>query len=646
MNITSNCVAPDAIQTIQSSNSSEHSELQGDSHEKFQIAENSIVKCKNNSTASIATTTGSKKKMRLKKMGSRQNSKTESGSSSDNDSPNIQETPRRWKRKNYRIKQRSFDAEDLKKNEDSTKAVYNRFNDDMVYVLRVKPGHPIEQCEIKRTTAETLNGSRVLISPTESCVQLMPASTQGQDTEGTTELSAVDNKLLSNIFVKTIRKIFRTVEEPSASCGMVVVEQNLDENNSDITDTNESQSLVVDSNPSTIENTCLSVKSQVPIVDHIQSIQCNHYSNKSFKNFKKDKLANENTMIPKPELCRLRPRSWSWNDIRDVEVHDKRKYQSSDNLRLECNRAFKAPLATDSFKINKKNCFKSTCFGNKSMCVAPKRKEHLFRKNTEKFYKIFCKSTGTTVKKCDVQSKASNENTFAPLITNASNIGDSPFNELFEISSKRLTPLSERAQRLQRAKQNFLEGTMPRPRSLNKHKNEAKHQSVWERNHLSDHNGTSTDNEECNLLKSLSAGTILQVEHKQQSETTYDTLPRSASSRSEKLSARLGFASIASKFRRTKKDSKPPTASTTNPLTSCSALSTLCRQSLFADPIALPHAVAAGTGQQKESVIIKKSQSLQAPMGYMNTNVVTSSGVEKLNKSKSEQHVRNQKDLI
>lgn len=49
-----------------------------------------------------------KKLLRLRKMGSRQNSKTESDSS-DADTHSVLETPRRLRRKNFRMKQRSLD---------------------------------------------------------------------------------------------------------------------------------------------------------------------------------------------------------------------------------------------------------------------------------------------------------------------------------------------------------------------------------------------------------------------------------------------------------------------------------------------------------------------------------------------------------
>jgi len=61
-----------------------------------------------NNGATSASASAKKKLLRLRKMGSRQNSKTESDSS-DADTHSVLETPRRLRRKNFRLKQRSLD---------------------------------------------------------------------------------------------------------------------------------------------------------------------------------------------------------------------------------------------------------------------------------------------------------------------------------------------------------------------------------------------------------------------------------------------------------------------------------------------------------------------------------------------------------
>ncbi|EDW24393.1 GL24126 [Drosophila persimilis] len=69
---------------------------------------NANVNANANANVSVTANAAKKKVVRLRKMGSRQNSKTESDSS-DADTHSVLETPRRLRRKNFRVKQRSLD---------------------------------------------------------------------------------------------------------------------------------------------------------------------------------------------------------------------------------------------------------------------------------------------------------------------------------------------------------------------------------------------------------------------------------------------------------------------------------------------------------------------------------------------------------
>lgn len=113
---------------------------------------------------------GSKRKTKLRRLGSRQNSKTESDS--DDGMQNVVlDAPRRVKRKTSRAKKIS-----------EPEKVADVANDDVVYVLKIKPGMKIEQAEIQ------LDDSAV-----------SPDANLGAST--------------NNVFVKTKRKIFTPVED-------------------------------------------------------------------------------------------------------------------------------------------------------------------------------------------------------------------------------------------------------------------------------------------------------------------------------------------------------------------------------------------------------------------------------------------------
>ena len=76
---------------------------------------------------------GSRRKTRIRRMGSRQNSKTESDTDDDTTSY-VFEAPRKMKRKTSRAK----------KNQETQEKVQN---DDIVYVLKIKPGQVDEETE-------------------------------------------------------------------------------------------------------------------------------------------------------------------------------------------------------------------------------------------------------------------------------------------------------------------------------------------------------------------------------------------------------------------------------------------------------------------------------------------------------------------
>uniref|UniRef100_A0A182IVA9 Uncharacterized protein n=1 Tax=Anopheles atroparvus TaxID=41427 RepID=A0A182IVA9_ANOAO len=139
---------------------------------------------------------GSRRKTRIKRMGSRQSSKTESDS---DDSPQnyVLDVPRKTKRKTSRAKKPSSDS--LEK-----LAPAERVVDDVVYVLKIRPGQKIEQVERPQPQNASLGCvaqgpvDDVLISPQETCVELIEAPACPSVT--------------TSVLVKTKRKLFTAVQ--------------------------------------------------------------------------------------------------------------------------------------------------------------------------------------------------------------------------------------------------------------------------------------------------------------------------------------------------------------------------------------------------------------------------------------------------
>ncbi|XP_062555963.1 uncharacterized protein LOC134220820 isoform X2 [Armigeres subalbatus] len=154
---------------------------------------------------------GSRKKTRIKRMGSRQNSKTESDS--DDSPPNyVLEVPRKTKRKTSRAKKPAESSE--------KPTLVHPQPDDVVYVLKIKPGQKVDQPEAPVVPSSSVSVTEeVLISPTETCVELL--ENQGS--------SNSINNCTASILVKTKRRIFTTVEgEPAANNTSLVVSHDVE----------------------------------------------------------------------------------------------------------------------------------------------------------------------------------------------------------------------------------------------------------------------------------------------------------------------------------------------------------------------------------------------------------------------------------
>ncbi|XP_032592946.1 uncharacterized protein LOC6563949 isoform X2 [Drosophila grimshawi] len=537
-----------------------------------------------------------KKKLRLRKMGSRQNSKTESDSS-DADAQSVLETPRRMRRKNFRMKQRSLD-DDFRLS--SIPAAAPAELDDIICSsLKVKPGEPIEE-------SHSIASGSIPIQPVAKLTGFVPPPLP--------ELHSRNYNTNANVFVKTKRKLFTTVLEPSAVEGIALIEKELE------------------SPTHSVDEAKIASKLSTPRPLNL------------YKSISLERLA---PLCPKEEL---------------------RKCQSTENVRRSTI-SVRPPLATDSLQRLARS-------KRHLIPQVPPRRTHLYKKNSlhksqsatvsnNIEHKIAKTSSGSTVSRAYPVSAylalPNKEDNTLPRIqrklegkgAKALHTPTKPKHFEFPPSvlephhlQRPATPLSERAQRLQQAKAQFLQSAPVTPR-----------QEPTTPIGLYD---------AAQLHKSVSVGQLQQQHeqeqqelHQQQEATTdqeslsnssaYDSLPRSVS-RSARISSKLGFATLASKLRRGGKRPKDAPA----PLLVGSALSALCRQTLMADVIALPQVFAADRPPPSPSPststsaptrnVLKSQSSPQAALGSTGSTLHFHASHEGINKSLSEQYVRQLKE--
>ncbi|XP_032288795.1 uncharacterized protein [Drosophila virilis] len=547
--------------------------------------------------------TASKKKLRLRKLGSRQNSRTESDSS-DADTHSVLETPRRMRRKNFRLKQRSLDDDFRLGSMLVTGHTQPAEADDIICSsLKVKPGERIEESHsIASSIAQSLAKPSGFVPPP------LP------------ELHARSYNTNANVFIKTKRKLFTTVLEPTAAEGVALIEKEL-----------ESPTHSVDEALS--PNSKLATKLTAP---------------RPLSLYRSISLERLSPLRPKDEL---------------------RKCQSSENMHRSSNMV-RPPLASDSIQrlARSKRQLATSAFPQ-----VPPRKAHLYKKNSlhksqsatvsnNIEHKIAKTSSGSTVSRaCPVSVSIvlpnKLDNTLPRIQRKLEGKGKALLTPTkpkhFEFPppvvepQRPVTPLSERALRLQQAKAQFLQSAPVTPRQ--------------------EPTTPVALNDAALLHKSVSVGSMrgsagcsteqLHQQQLQQQEVTtdqesvsnssaYDSLPRSVS-RSARISSKLGFATLASKLRRGGKKPKD----TPGPMPCGSALSALCRQTLMADVIALPQVLGSDRPPPSPSAStssparnVHKSQS--SPQAALAAGSISNlhGSYEGINKSLSEQFVRQLKE--
>ncbi|XP_073815675.1 uncharacterized protein isoform X2 [Musca autumnalis] len=616
-----------------------------------------------NGAGSSVGASGTKKKIRLRKMGSRQNSKTESDSS-DEDNLNVLETPRRLKRKNYRLKQRSFD-------EDPSSA----------------------------TIAEEV-GEQILKN-------MAPVRTPRP-----MSLPLATSTSLPSVFVKTKRKVFTTVQEPRAIDGLAVIEQEV------IHSPTENEGKTTQ-------------KTTEPLKEALQKPKLQRDDTLKAIDNPENLIANMSNDI-KPRLL-LVHKSISLEDMRsEMDFEEKRKSHSMESLKKSDKpwnpKEPRAPLASDSFRKISRSVENPLRLSNISKFQAllgtNKKRDHIFKKHSDKPFipHPVAANKGATIKK--IENKIA-KNQSSPYVSESEssaakflspdkfdntmpriarkwdrksltpttqqikfdfpppNISE-PTTPVFEQCNRPLTPLTQRALRLQKAKEEFLRAK-PSPKAVVKLRESTPRSETWFENRQSDLSLSSTTADEASLQgdrvtscdsdlhKSLSADTIRAESPPNLSDAgtdqdfggIYDSLPRQVT-RSGKISSKLGFATLASKLRKVKaKKPKEPMRSVTSLVGGTaaaggSALSALCRQSLLADIIAVPQQVVASAESSRKSSLskppspllattdnVRKSQSSpHAAYRGVGTAATSSNdlGRPPVHKSQSEQYVKRHKE--
>ncbi|KRG00956.1 uncharacterized protein Dmoj_GI23413, isoform G [Drosophila mojavensis] len=537
-----------------------------------------------------SSVTASKKKLRLRKMGSRQNSKTESDSS-DADTQSVLETPRRIRRKNFRLKQRSLDDDFRLSSVTTTGHAPSAEPEEIICSsLKVKPGERIEESHsIASSIAQPIAKQAGFVPP--------PLPEQHARSYNTN----------ANVFVKTKRKLFTAVPKPNAPEGITVIEKEL-------------------------ESPTYSVEEAQSPISKVPTKQAAPRPLSLYKSISLERLL---PLRAKDELRKCQ----SANDV----------HRSSIPVR--------APLASDSIKCLTRS---KRHLGMSAFPQAPPRKAHLYKKNSlhksqsatvsnNIEHKIAKTSSGSSVSKAWPASTSivlpnKQDNTLpriqrkleakAKVMHTPTKAKHFEFPTSIMEPQRPMTPMSERALRLQQAKAEFLQSAPVTPRQEPL---------------------TPIAMNNVPLHKSVSAGSmrgdvgcsIEQLQQRQQQEVTtdqesvsnssaYDSLPRTVT-RSARISSKLGFATLASKLRRGGKKPKEPPA----PMPPGSALSALCRQTLMADLVIggehPPPSPSATTSAPARNVL-KSQSSPQAAISNLHASY------EGLNKSLSEQYVRQLKE--
>lgn len=487
------------------------------------------------------TSNGSKRKVRLKRMGSRQSSKTESDSEDDQTiNPDV---TRKVKRKTSRAKKqlesdKSFDS--------------FQGEDEVAYVFKIKPGEKnevlVKQLEVVKSVEES-----VLISPTENSVQIIEPTSNGGL-----------NNLFTNAIVKTRRKIFTPVEVEDGTVN-TTISQELESSSASDKNENDKQQNQLQGNPMTDSETHAVVLSLPPLP-----------SPKVQRKFELTKQSSNKDLSPSIKLMINRYNfniekksnspnssgagSGSCSPIWRSPILDRRVFKQSEEYKCKLLRSNSLRDIVDSEKNKPSDGVHQDLKQDEESGV-----EIITEKLME--LKTVSENKGAIPKETKLEPTPEPQS-FSDTVTMRS-----------DNSFKPGTPLSERAMKIKQAKEAFLRTPLASHDSG---------QSDWSYR-LSQISVGSTDSnaESCSLIKCLSAGVLEESIGEQDDNTSTEmksmSLPRntigndSESVSETSKSSRFGLSSLATKLRKVKlkRNTKEVKKMNTVPV--------LCRQSLAVD---------------------------------------------------------------
>lgn len=602
-----------------------------------------------NGSIGNVTSTATKQKRKLRRLGSRQSSKTESDS--DNDTPNIVlEAPRRVKRKTSKTKRVTevtaiADATDV-----STLTSYCAQNpaEDIVYVLKIKPGQVIEQTEFTASDPRP-HEDLTLMSSKETCIELIDGS--------------VEN-VASNVFVKTKRKIFTPIDD---KVGVAMVRDLESPGSSDRNDSDKlrfncggaktveepSERIITNlpplpqspNGPRRLDQKGPPPKEPSPIIRHMiakynqrlsaerktgsphSSGSCSPVAWRSPVLERRVRQQTEKYLyqvtksssagtVNKPSTKDSQPTAYEDDTLYKTtksssagtlaenwptkpEKHHLRQPDDDDDA--EDDATCRMPLACDSLhRIHKKGATdKST------VDLDGNSKERIFRKHIVETYVVAAVAAAKTgaIRKISAKPPPLSLDKMDETLVRRSSEGtpDRSSNTMPKIKRKydkkppasgmkplmdlnirhpalshsASTPISDRALKIRKAKEEFL-----RPDNLRACYCEG--EEVWTKNrqcHIS--GGSESSIDECIITKSASAGMIAASALENAQMSGYESIPRSSMRNSESpgtSGGRFGFGSIASKLKRVKLRK-----SSSKELAKMNTVSRLCRQSLMVE---------------------------------------------------------------
>lgn len=504
------------------------------------------------------TSNGSKRKVRLRRMGSRQSSKTESDSDAEADAS------RKTKRKTNRSKKtlesdKSFDS--------------FQGDDEVIYVFKLKPGEKNEIMVNKAADPPIIDEEPSSPPPQHAEIS--------QNEQNPNNLSVV-----SNAIVKTKRKIFTPVDVDGETVN-ASISREID--SSSASDKNE------------VDKSKEETKREVEC-EEIATIPVTMSFLQSPKMSKKEMSPNIRLMI-------------------DRYHFNLDKKSNSPNSSGSCSPIWRSPILDrrvrkQSVDYQNKVINSSSFHDIKEFDESPKNVE-VVEINNNNDDNVLSEQTPEIVEEIVVKKSVQSSGAIPKRIDSppltlplpAENIvkcpSPSPIVTMRNEFDKPRTPLSERALKIQRAKEAFLKMPLVTNESS---------QSDWGYR-LSQISVGSTDTSDAgSIVKCLSARTLNDRKDDDTSESKSSSLPRSSINsdivKDESKSSRFGLSTITSKLRKVKlKKKEPDSRLNTIPI--------LCRQSLAVDfstsnaesSDSTPMKVS-GKSRFKKNNNIKKSKSL------------------------------------